>query len=80
MTDREIDTLVAGRIMGWKAGEPPHYSTSIEAANQVFHRMNGHPDWKVWEAFNTALNGRLSDNPRAVCLAALKACGVEVSE
>jgi len=26
-TDREIDTLVAGRIMGWKtfAGEPPGY-------------------------------------------------------
>ena len=99
MTDREIDTLVAGRIMGWKtfAGEPPgygrppgkvslvldevpHYSTSREAANQVFHRMNDHPEWEVWERFNTLLNDHLPDSPRQLCIAALRAVGVEIPE
>lgn len=103
MTDREIDALVASRVMGWSAvtnrrtadgtwtgirrdgpapvvDDIPLYSTSIAAANEVFHHMNGHPDYRVWERFNDALSGRLSDNPRAICLAAMKAVGVDVPE
>jgi hypothetical protein len=109
---RELDALVAEKVMGWKWIGPdefndnrhltlggqkvqariPDYSTDIAAAWDVVEKMRptfnlvlecvsleynchvarpGHLDEKV--------NVRADTAPLAICLAALKACGVEVA-
>lgn len=102
MTDRELDAMVAEKVMGWTlhgvapsggrvliapsgAMGIPNYSTDISAAWQVVEKMRSKRihfemgstipgDWTAY--FN---NDRATDKsaPRAICLAALKAVGVE---
>lgn len=107
---RELDALVAEKVMGWTgiendnldgtdwyAGSPPGseghaevpaFSTDISAAWEVVEEVNRknvygfrlhNPGNGVWEASWNVLAEGMSA-PLAICLAALKAVGVEVSE
>lgn len=89
MTNRELDTLVAEKVMSSEF-DVPHYSTSIEAAMQVVARL-AIPDSARSPEFELVLSDdyvqvRFYDDvwvgadtaPRAICLAALRHVGVEV--
>ena len=121
MNNREIDALVAEKVMGWSqvyindypiANAPeylyppsdfapeepeivPHYSIDISAAWQVVEKMIDNesldfPDFKLenygfWRAlFFDAVQNRehgmdeAMTAPMAICLAALKAKGIEI--
>jgi hypothetical protein len=114
-TGRELDALVAEKVMGWRDvsdgyGTPPeatlweaihiipHYSTDIAAAWQVVERMrdqgwtshytdlslDSREPWHSWHFTGTTppngptLSAQASTVPHAICLAALRAVGVEV--
>ena len=89
MTDRELDMIVAEKVMSGEF-DVPHYSTSIEEAMHVVARV-AIPDPARWPEFELVLSGgnvrvRFYDDtwveaetaPRAICLAALRHVGVEV--
>lgn len=109
MTDRELDALVAERVMGFHLPKPrtaleeeegPHYSTTGDGMLVVVEEMRkrGHPgrvswgpdaSYGAWFWERVAHVGEREEDirvyfdadhslPRAVCLAALKALGVEV--
>lgn len=115
MTDREMDALVAEKVMGHKYEEKclcdfpwcgscagyKAYSTDIAAAWEVVEKMRGvpgnswwlslhqisqvHPIWVAAFTFGgqsagmaKRFDGKDESSPRAICLAALKAVGVEV--
>lgn len=100
---RELDALVAVRVMGWEIYQQvPEYSTSIEAAWDIVEHMkknhthgvfsitgpsDDHNKWfcifeKKWRGHNLEAASHYDwpsadTAPHAICLAALKACGVE---
>ena len=123
MTDRELDTLVAEKVMGvdlspvehkawdgrlsfvpgaiawctdWtESPEPEPFSTSIEAAWEVVEKLTMHSiqirinkhdasDITWWEVYihrdftGEEYRAYADTASRAICLAALKAVGVEV--
>ena len=102
MTNREIDALVAEKVMGLKfyhaSGEPdlvkvdgkktdiPKYSTSIEAAWQVVEKIPNMDMQFCGDNWCKVTFGYKGDTftieshtaPLAICLAALKAVGVEI--
>jgi hypothetical protein len=118
--DRELDKLVAEKVMGWVdfwtdgifvMGYPPneqamginaerapvpHYSTDISAAWAAVEKMRGReyqfslhanvftmPTYHVAFSHVEGTHGYRaeSDTPAlAICLAALRACGVEVEQ
>ena len=110
MTDRELDALVAEKVMGLRIGKfqadhcddcgPERYSTSIAAAWEgvekmrarderlTFFEMGSEPKGKLyycqfdfWKEPDAAYATATAKDPspaRAICLAALKAVGVEV--
>lgn len=88
MTNRELDTLVAEKVMSRE--HVPPYSTSIEEAMSVVARL-AIPDPARSPEFALVLSDgyvqvRFYDDvwvgadtaPRAICLAALRHVGVEV--
>ncbi len=120
MIDRELDALVAEKVMGFRVeryedGSPtgvilgssgmsmvvPDYSTDIRDAWPVFDRLG--PAWQIsqsdpggydksrrwwcWlpEEYGGVRSSRECETmeataPRAICIAALKAAGVEIPE
>jgi competence transcription factor ComK len=105
---RELDALIAEKVMGWKRktiklvnmveeqdvlidprlktySQPPHYSTNIADAWLVVEKF---PQIDIcmskvddkWNCFiEFADHMAIAETaPLAICLAALKACGVEV--
>lgn len=117
MTDRELDALVAEKVMGWARLQPgndeigwktgpgaldlsglPEFSTDIAAAWEVVEEIRRRglaPEiallaygkawgvgFKSWRS-NTTLtpaNFVHASAPHAICLAALKAVGVELDD
>lgn len=118
---RELDVLVAEKVMGWRAhtiwgtdyevgsGEPvrricyaPYYSTDIAAAWDVVQKMredrrkvlvhweNGQTsayNEEFWEVeisgplrLDAAFRAHADTAPHAICIAALRAVGVEVDD
>lgn len=119
MTDRELDALVAEKVMGiwpWllhdeyepKAMTCPEtgiqtspvrafdrYSTDISAAWQVVERMQVDGSWysisgpadgfpryhaEILNGWKSLAEAEAETAPRAICLAALRALGVEVGK
>lgn len=106
---RELDTLVAEKVMGWTYRTFPDgacplvkhwycgeqymlmqpFSTSIASAWQVVEKLkaNGNNVWvewagTVWVCGTTSVFPDIEADtaPLAICLAALKACGVEMEK
>jgi hypothetical protein len=112
---RELDALIAARVMGWtgvridhpggeeirmgtspegKGGVVRHYSTDIGAAWAVVEKMRAagwsftlqpYPGATTWDVifgrFGSGAWARdIADAPYAICLAALRAVGVEVDD
>jgi hypothetical protein len=107
MTDRELDAMVAEKVMGWWEMRPskelwagvmgvttklPPFSTDLTVAWQVVRKMAscGHslelhvgPTLRAGAAFHGGRRGTnavywYASAPKAICRAALRACGVEV--
>ena len=86
-SDRESSRKTIGGFAYWEinhAVEIPHYSTDIGAACKVFERIcNRSADDPVFEKYCLALGHNVTRvivrvPPVEICLAALKAVGVEV--
>ena len=110
MNNRDIDKLVAEKVMGWVDGvgerkdlsyspdlgfcspdDLPHYSTDISAAWQVIEKLKEQFVFILWPNSNIAqichneteeylADVKTDSMALSICLAALKAVGVEVSQ
>jgi Phage ABA sandwich domain len=96
MNLREIDRLVAEKVMGWEAGKYAYGSwfptTNIADAWKVVEKLSKDGfEFQVWREKNGKYNVEFAKDffyvfgfaesetaPLAICLAALKAVGVEV--
>jgi hypothetical protein len=80
MTDRELDALVAEKIIGVRNEPVPPYATDIAAAWMVVETIRGaiylerdHTSWLV--LIDARYEATAATASRAICLAALKAVG-----